>query len=222
MFKDATNPQRFPWIKNHTDALIRDIRKDLKQDHLKKDTAFLKKHFPAKVPNKLTQEELNGVYSAVLAEGDEALWEFVSERWLLKHTDIYNFFEQELKKITDDFSSLSEIEAGAAEKIMQESVRQFGAENTLLFAVLNSVVFPKSVYEKLAKLAAVKEEAEKEVVGESIEALLKKHEQQMRRLEERYEKKLSGMERKYLADTTALKKQISTLQRKLSHEPSSV
>ncbi|MCB1149158.1 MAG: hypothetical protein KDK48_03255 [Chlamydiia bacterium] len=219
MFKDATPLERYPWIKGHTDALIRDIRKDLKQDHLKKDTAFLKKYFPGKVPNKLTQEELAAVYGAVLAEGDEALWDFAAERWLLKHTDIYNLFEHELKKVSEDFSSLTELDKAAAEKLMEESVARFGAVNTLLFAVLNSVVFPKSVYEKLSALAEVKEEVEE---SDSSDSLERKYEQQIKRLEERYEKKLAGMERKYLADTAALKKQISTLQRKLSHEPTSV
>jgi hypothetical protein len=51
---------------------------------------------------------------------------------------------------------------------------------------------------------------------QSAETLEKAYEREIARLTDKYEKKLQGLQKKYLFDTEALKKQIATLQRKLN------
>ena len=207
-----------PWMP----LIIETIKKDLKNDHLKKDPGFLRTYFPGKNAAKLTSQEVYEGYAQAIANGEnsEELAEFISNRWLLKHSDIYYYFEQELGKINPSFSEIKELDSESATKIMQEAVRQFGAISTYLFCILNSVVFPEEIYKKLGHDAA--EHAEKEKQEEktnqeesSIENLQRSHDLQISRLMDKYEKKITGLEKKYHQDVEALKKQIANLQRKL-------
>lgn len=213
MLKESTYPLKYQMIKHCLPSLILSIRRDLRQDHLKKDKAALKEYFQGKNPNKLTVEELAEGYAPLLEGGNEDLWEFIAERWLLKHTDVYYFFEEKLKEIDEEFTSLEEIELEKARSIADESVRLFGAEKTLIFGVLNEVVFPKEIYNDLEKAA---KEAPR--VHEKPENILppQDYSAEIKRLENKYEKKLLGLQKKYERDVAALKKQVSALQKKLA------
>jgi len=153
MLKESTAQQRFVMIQNFLPLIIQKIRKDLRQDHLKCDKDFLNSYFGGRSPNKLTVEDLVAGYSPLLKEGNEKLWEFFSDRWLRKHTEIYYFFEAKLKEIDEDFTELKKLKKSEANCLVQEATNLFGATNTYIFSVLNSVVFPKAVYEKLLKEA---------------------------------------------------------------------
>lgn len=222
MLKDATYKEKFAMIRNWMPLIIDDIKKDLRNDHLRTDPGFAREYFAGKNAAKLSSMELaDGYYKAIEnGERSEQLAEFIANRWLLKHSDLYYFFEHELAKINPDFNDLHAIEKNDAKKIMDGSVGQFGPIHTYLFCVLNSVVFPKDIYEQLARDAknhAQQKEEEAVVIKEkeSMDKILKTHAEEVARLTDKYEKKLLGLQKKYTQDVEALKKQVAQLQRKL-------
>lgn len=222
MLKNITHKEKFALLKKWMPIIVDSVKKDLKNEHLKKDWAFVKQHFPGKNLNKLTAEEIAQAYAYVIenSENAEELAEFISNRWLLKHTELYYFFEKELSKITADFNELEELEKNQSMEIIERSVKEFGALDTYLFSVLNSVVFPKEAYDNLAaraetSVAQAESEAKAFAEMKSLEDMQRSYEQQIARLTDKYEKKLQGLQKKYSIDVEGLKKQIVTLQRKL-------
>lgn len=222
MLKDATYQTKFKLLDTWLTTIVDQIKKDLKQDHLQKDPVFCKVHFPGKNISKVTVEEMTVPYRALLEkEGSEDVSDFITNRWLLKNADIYHFFEEKLKAISPDFNELDIIDEEKSKKIVEESVKQFGAPKTYIFSVLNSVVFPENVYKELAKKAEAHRNdnelaVEKKKEQQTIDNIQKNHDAEIARLTNKFEKTILGLQKKYLTDTEALKKQIATLQRKLS------
>ncbi|MEI8125644.1 MAG: hypothetical protein WCG42_07820 [Parachlamydiaceae bacterium] len=223
MLKNITYKDKFAMLQEWMPFIVDAIKRDLRNEHLRNDVAFMKRYFPGKHPTKLTAAELAPAYIDVMANGDktEEVGEFLTNRWLLKHSDLYHHFEQELSKICSDFNELTIIEKPTAMKIMEDAVEQFGPIQTYLFCVLNSVVFPEDVYALLGKKASlhaqsrqIEEEQEREAA--SMDALKRGYEQQIARLTDKYEKRLLGFEKKYTQDINSLKKQIASLQKKSS------
>lgn len=202
-----------PWF----DSLLHVVKKDLKQDHLSKDKVFVKNYLRNKPVAKLTQEDLSQAYKQVIRDGAENVAEFIAVRWLLKHTDLYQFFETELTKMTPDFEQLKELPGTIAEPLIERAVEQFGAEKTYIFSVLNSVVFSEELLKELRgraeqDLSSNQTELEEKVSRENTK---EHYEELIRKLSDKYEKKLLGLQKKYVNDTDAYKKQISGLMRKL-------
>lgn len=220
MLKNANYQQKFEMLSPWMNKILETVKKDLKQEHLARDTNFVKQNFPGKNPQKLTTEELAPVYLKVLIEGAEEIGDFISNRWLLKNTDVYHLFEKHLAQTNPQFSEIEELDRETSLKLIEESSKQFGEVKTYIFSVMNSVVFPKDVYQKLkdsAQKAAdyAEEEAIKKAEVATLEGLKFSHEVDINRLKDRYEKKLQGMQKKYLIDVESLKKQIVQLQKKL-------
>ncbi len=222
MYKDTTFKEKFAILNPWMPLIVEAIKKDLKNEHLRQDVVFLKTYFPSKNPAKLTTEEMVKAYAHAVANADngENLGEFLTNRWLLRNGEIYHFFEQELNSLYPNFTELHEIEVEKADLLMQNAVDKFGAPSTYLFAVLNSVVFPKETYHSLGEKAhtAIKEKKDREAIEleqQAAENTQKSHEWEIARLTDKYEKKLAGLQKKYIQDVEALKKQISILQRKL-------
>lgn len=225
MYKTATYKEKLQDVKEWIPYMIDSIKKDLRNDHLKGDMPFVKKYLASKNIHKVTTEELAEAYEKAIRteENGENLAEFISSRWLLKNSELYHFFEKELSQINPDFSNLDEIAPQQAEKLIESSNREYGPLQTYLFSVLNSVVFPKEIFEKLKGEA--KHHQEKQLHDavqlkdqESFENMRKEFEREMARLEDKYEKKLTGLQKKYLIDVEGLKKQIASLQKKLNQE----
>lgn len=225
MLKNATYKEKFEMLRPWLPQVVEEIKKDLKNDHLRSDPGFCKQYLLGKHYQKATAPELAEAYAKALdtSENSESLAEFITNRWLLKHTELYDFFEKALTQISPNFTELEEIPLGQAESMAKASSHEFGALPTYLFAVLNSVVFPKTVFSHLEKQS--KEEAEHAAHREKNEAVEKEHkdlkthfEQQIARLTDKYEKKLQGLQKKYQVDTEQLKKQLSLLQKKLSQK----
>lgn len=214
--------QKYALLDEWLEHLVNEVKKDLRNDHLKKDWMFVKKYFNGKNVNKLTTEELVQGYRQALSEEEKAeeLAEFITNRWLFKNSDVYNFFEHKLSQINPNFQEIKEIDLHKAENIVQEANSNFGALNTYLFAVLNSVAFPKSVFNSLSSQAkqeamVQKKEEEEEISRLSHESMASLYEQKIARLTDKYEKKLLGLQKKYTVDMEALKKQVASLQRKM-------
>jgi hypothetical protein len=225
MLKNTTYQEKFAMLKKWLPEILEPIKKDLKNDHLKRDIQFVRIHFPSKNVNKLTLEELSFGYETALSNKTiaEELGEFIANRWLLKNTELYYFFEDKLKNITSDFQDLDTLEETFSQDLASESAKRFGAKQTLFFSVLNAVVFPKKIYDDLMLQAdaehkhirEIKEEEEKHKTWHEQE---KAYKLMIGRLEDKYEKKLLGLRIKYDKDTEALKKQVSMLQKKLHQE----
>lgn len=222
MLKNITYKEKFALLKKWMPSIIDTVKKDIKNEHLKKDWAFVKQYFPGKNINKLTVEEMAQAYVQVIENSEKAedVAEFISNRWLLKHTNLYHFFERELSKISTDFNELEELEKNQSLEMIERAVAEFGAPNTYLFSMINSVVFPKEVYDGLAARAetwAAEAESQAKAADEmkSLQEMKHSYEQQIARLTDKYEKKLLGLQKKYFIDVDVLKKQVITLQRKL-------
>lgn len=198
-----------PWL----EEIIDTVKKDLKSEHLKVDRPFCKKYFLGKNPAQIQLKEMVQAYRVDIASGNVGLGELIATRWLLKHTDIYAFFEEKIRPITQDFEQLMELPQEISLLLLQGAVQQFGAKKTYLFSVFNSVVFPPDLYASLRELAA-KDVRQEEGVSNALE---QREKRELAALVDRYEKKLNGMQKKYLQDVASLKKQISTLQKKLTH-----
>lgn len=228
MLKNMSYKDKFALLKKWMPEIINSIKKDLKNEHLKKDWGFVKQYFTGKNLNKLTADEIAQAYIHVIENGENAeqVAEFISNRWLLKNTELYQLFEQELSKINPNFNELEEIENHRALEMISKAVNEFGALKTYLFSILNSVVFSQEVYNILAaqadadiRQAELDEQAHTEM--KSLQDMQRSHDQQIARLTDKYEKKLLGLQKKYSVDIEALKKQIVSLQRKLNHQPGS-
>ncbi len=225
MYKNASYKEKFSDLQEWIPPMIESVKKDLKNEHLKKDYAFVKKFLNSKNLNKLTTEDLVQAYQRAIQEEEkgEEIAEFITSRWLLKNSEIYHFFEQQLSQIQPDFTALNELTFPQAQILIEASIQQFGAPHTYLFAVLNSVVLPRESFEALKESAKQhhrkhQEEAALALERQTVENMQKGFEQEKGRLIDRYEKKLAGIQKKYTTDVEALKKQIAYLQRKLQEK----
>ncbi len=224
MLKEATFRDKFALLLPWLPTVVEGVKKDLRGDHLKADIRFHKKYFAGKLAKKLTVPELVEAYAAeILEEGNEELAEFVCNRWLIKHAEIYECFEVHLEGLTEKFDELDELEAAVANKMLSEAEGQFGSIATYLFSVLNSVVFDEETYKALEERAQAEAQKNQEQAAtadeeRSLEKLQRDFERERVRLVNRYEKRLVGLERKYHNDVAALKKQVSMLQRKLDEQ----
>lgn len=223
MYKDSSYKEKLIALKEWAPEIVDLIKKDLRNEHLKKDYGFLKKYFPGKAPQKVTPAEMAEAYLTAIEkeESGEAIAEFMANRWMLQSTDVYGFFESELMKVNPDFDRIETLDEAVAEALLNKAQAKFGALTTYLFSVINSVAFSKGQFSKLLEKARKektenKASAEKEAEVKSFEDMKRAFEERMLRLEDKYEKKLDGMQKKYHRDTEMLKKQVANLQRKLN------
>lgn len=208
-----------PWLSEIVDV----VKKDLKSEHLKIDKGFCKKYFLGKNPLQLNAADLAPAYIQDISEGNVGLAEFIATRWLLKNTDLYGFFEERLKSITPDFEAIDELPEQTSRLLLEEALRQFDATRIYIFSVFNSVVFPKSTYDFLEDLAKKKTTQRKfeerlQEDTETLEGMKKRHMRELNAINDRFEKKMSGLQKKYIQDTENLKKQIALLHRKIAKE----
>jgi hypothetical protein len=223
MLKETGYQEKIEMLKGWLPEIIEIVKKDLRNEHLKSDKAFCRRYFLGKNPAQVQADELAPAYAEEIASGNTGLGEFISTRWLLKNTDIYGFFEARIKTLTADFETLETLPYDFSNSLLEEAVKQFGPKRTYLFSVLNSVVFPKELYQKLQALAQEETRMMAEAIlkheeAMTLEAMQKRHERELVALRDRFEKKFSGLERKYLNDVQALKKQIQILQKKLEEQ----
>jgi hypothetical protein len=225
MYKNATYKEKFAHLQEWIPFLIEAVKKDLRQEHLKKDIYFVKKFLSSKNVHKVTTEELSQAYQKAIQEEEqgEQLAEFITSRWLLKNSELYEFFERQLSQINPDFANIEEILPSQADALIAASNHHFGPLHTYVFSVLNSVVFPKESFQKLRIQAQQHKEKEEQETNQraeqlSMEQMRTTFEREIARLTDKYEKKLAGLQKKYVSDVENLKKQLAALQRKLQEK----
>jgi DNA repair exonuclease SbcCD ATPase subunit len=213
-----TNPFEMiqPWIPTVLEA----IKKEIKLEHLPVSGAFVKAHFGHRPLNRLKIEEIFLAYEKALLEGDSSLAEWIINRWVFRHGDIYSHFADRLSAIHVDFAHLKGLTDEQSERVLQGSVERFGALLVYLFSVLNGVVFSESVFVRLRQAAEEEEAARKKEEAQSmgqktLEQEVARYQREIARWQEKYESKVAGMTKKYTTDIEALKKQIRSLQQKI-------
>ncbi|HSX38535.1 MAG TPA: hypothetical protein VLE95_06865 [Chlamydiales bacterium] len=206
-----------PWISHVLSA----IKKDIKTDHLPASPAFAKAHFGNRPLNRLTTEEIFATYEKILLEGtDPDLAEWIVNHWVFKHGEIYSHFAGHLSQMTQNYEEIESLTEEQSEQILQGSAEQFGHLPVYLFAVLNEVVFPETVFEKLriaAEQEAAQDQAEEKEFQDlqTLEKVKERHASELSRLQKKYEGKIAGVLKKYTTEVEALKNQVRSLQKKL-------
>jgi hypothetical protein len=200
-----------PWLHE----ILGTIRRDIKTDYLPASAALYRTHFGNRPQNRLTVEEINIALSKELLQGNSDLAEWVINRWVFKHGELYSHFAERLEAISPEFATLKALSESESEQVLRGAKEAFGAKKVYFFSVLNEVVFPQSILEQLRKAA----EAE-QVVSEEISAPVdtisgEKHQKELARLTEKYEQKIAGIMKKYTSDVEALKTHVRALQKKL-------
>lgn len=207
---------QFLALQGWTFDVLEAIKKDIKTDHLNKDHQFYKAHFGSRPQNRLTTEEIFSVYEKELFNGNEGLAEWVVNRWVFKHGDLYNHFAQRLEKINPNFDEIESLTEKQSEQVLEGASDQFGAIPTFLFALLNGVVFPEKVLAELKKAAEKekKELAKSEALTLEEKGLSQQMQAQQREIA-KLQDKIEGVLKRYEKDTLALKRQIKGLQKKI-------
>lgn len=206
---------QFLSMKNWIVEVLNAIKKDIKTEHLGADPTFYRAHFGNRPQNRLTTEEIFAAYESELLKGNQELAEWVVNRWVFKHGDLYQVFAERLSQINPEFEEIKAISLEESKKILEGTVENFGAIPTFLFVVLNGVVFPEKVKEELHELALkekekIEEEKKLEAGKEGLEKLLAAKEREIARLND----KILGVQKKYDRDVEGLKKQIKALQKR--------
>ena len=221
MLKETGYQEKITILEQWLPEILEVVKKDLKNEHLKVDKDFCKRYFLGKNPQQVSIEEMLPAYVKDIEKGNTGLGEFIATRWLLKNTDIYGYFEERLKVFNVDFEAIEELSSQDSHHLIQAALEKFDAKRLYIFSVFNSVVFSADAYEMLKNLAITqtetkRKEFEEQELVKSIEQLQKRHARELSATTDRFEKKLNGLQKKYLHDVEGLKKQVSQLQKKLS------
>lgn len=223
MKRDLTYKEKFHLLKEWMPSIVESVKKELKNEHLKQDFAFVKRYLPGKNVQKVEIQELADAYMQALNDSadSEEIGEFIATRWIVRHSEIYHYYESALKKINEDMTAIESLTDAQASALIEGGKDDFGYLNGYIFSILNSVVFSDAQladYRKKSaqELSHKKESAAQEAETRNIEQIKRNCELEVARLTDRYEKKLIGLQKKYTEDVAQLKKQIGTLQRKLT------
>lgn len=201
-----------PWF----DDILRCIRKEIRQEHLKIDPKFVRLYFAGRPLNQITQDEIKLVYADHILKGNEQLADFVTNRWLFKHLELYRFFEQQLETISSDFDKIELIEDEKASPIVEKAVEQFGAENVFIFVTLNSVALSEKLWNSLNDRAiALLSKRQKEEAAELQSTSENSLQQSLDRIKLRYEERLEQQKKRYEVEIRALRQEIEKLQKKV-------
>lgn len=205
-----------PWIPQ----VLAAIKRELRTDHLPNSPAFARSHFGNRPLNRLTAEELFRAYEKDLLAGNEELSEWVVNRWVFKNGDLYAHFAEGLERIDADYDALKSLTEEQSEQILQGALERFGALSTYLFSVLNRVVFPQMIFDRLRQGAEREEsiqkmQAEQTEQQQNISQMKERYEKTIASLQDKCDRRIAGVMKKYTTDTEALKKQIRALQQQL-------
>ena len=196
-----------PWL----DEILLCIKKDIKTDYLPGTPLFFRTHFGNRPLIRVTFEEIQKAFAKELLEGNDEMAEWVVNRWVFKHGDLYSHFAERLVAIDPDFDALQELTQEQSEKVLAGALEKFGVKAVYFFSVLNKVVFPAAVFDQLRKLVEKEVAAAPADQTNDLAKLIERHQREIAR----YEDKIAGVLKKYTNDVDALKKQVRALQHKL-------
>src|SRR3990167_9681675 len=140
---------QFESIQSWIPFILETIKKEIKHEHLPASPVFVRTHFGNRPLNRLKIEEIFTAYEKDLLAGDESLAEWVVNRWVFRHGDIYSHFAERLGEISDDYSTLESLTEAQSEQVLKGAKDRFNAADIYLFSLLNAVVFPESIFARL-------------------------------------------------------------------------
>ncbi len=201
------------------EEILGSIRKDIKTDYLPGSAAFYRSQFGSRPISRLTSEEINAVFVKELLAGNEDMSEWVVNRWVFKHGEVYSHFAERLAAVNPNFDAIDSLSIEESRKILAGTKEAFGAKSIYFFAMLNGVVFPESIFAELrmdAETEEAKQKVEEATTNERLELakILERHEREIARITDKYEQKLAGVLKKYTTDIEALKAQVRALQKR--------
>ena len=204
-----------PWFSD----IIAAVKRDCKSEHLRLDPGFVRQHFGGTPVQRISLEEMRAVYLQQILAGHERLAEFIANRWLFRHMDIYRFFEESLEKISPDFDSISELTQEQADELIKQASEKFDCEKVFCFVAINEVALPKEPFERLQRqaLECLSKRQNEMPADEDAEAE-EKWRGEMDRMKERHEKKIAEMTKKHQQEVQRLQKEISQLKCDLSQQ----
>ncbi len=196
------------------EELCKGIKKEIRQEFIQKGL------FKKSESNVEWKEVAQFFYKKIVEEGDENVGEWLASSWVCKNGEIFQHFHEELSLIDKQYENLVGIPLELEQKIKDLSVSKFGFLRVYLFCVLNSVVFSSEVFESLRKAALEEVSSSKESLEaarkiSSVEELEKVFELEKKKIEEKYEKRMQGVLKKYQIEVDGYRKQIGQLQKKL-------
>jgi len=199
-----------PWLHEILDS----IRRDIKTDYLPASREVYRTHFGNRPLNRLTAQEIYAALSKELLQGNQDLAEWVVNRWVFKHGELYSHFAEKLGTITPDFGALKGLTEKQSEQMLEGARELYGVKSIYFFSVLNEVVLAPAVLQTLRQEV----EAQKELsapVSSSDTISEEEHQKAMARITEKYEQKMAGILKKYTADVESLKSQVRALQKRV-------
>jgi|GEM_PF-891652 len=221
MMTESAYRGKFSLLQPFAEEIFRAIKKEIKSEMAGKNSMLRKK--VGVLPNGVETKELSSLFLKNIiteeTEEGEELGEWVASVWINKRGEIFKSFHNALSKISDRYDTLTSLPEEVEKQIFEKAVSDFGALDTYIFAVLNSVVFSEKTFEKLAKFAQT--EAEGKKTGKegdlafSVEKAQKNFERQIEKIIEKYENRLLGVTKRHQMEVAGYRKQISGLQKKL-------
>lgn len=223
MIKDLSLKLKFEFLGPVFGKVLHDIRRDVKQEHLKKDRDFVQRYFGKAHLDKVSAEDILHAYSKeIVQEGNEDLASWVVSKWILKHAEMYEYFVSELSKVNPRFEEIQLLAMDVSKSMAAQAVDRFTLVDTYIFSVINSVAFPDEIFLHLKDQAqSLNEEQLKKSASSdpvSVEELVRRHQEEIFKLSDRYEKRLQAVSKKYIQDIDGLKKQLALLQKRLSEK----
>jgi hypothetical protein len=201
-----------PWFAD----ILNVVKRDCKSEHLRLDPIFVRQHFGGMPVQRITLEDMRAVYLQQILSGHEKLAEFVANRWLFKHMDLYRFFEESLQKISPDFDKIQELSSEQADELIHQACEKFGTEKVFCFVAINDVVVPKPSFDRLQRQALdCLAQRQSEVVPEE-EGIELRWRKEMNLLKERHEKKIAELTKKHQQEIQRLQKELAQLTSELN------
>ena len=142
MYKDASYKEKLEALAHWLPKIVDSTKKEIKNEHLKKDPQFIKKYLSSKHVNILNSEEIAAAYLLFISENSERAEptaEFIISNWLTKNSELYNVFEDYLKSISEDFVSLQELSADQSDKLLELAYNYSDPEKVYIFSVCNMI-----------------------------------------------------------------------------------
>ena len=223
MIKDLSLKSKIEFLGPVLGRVLQDIRRDIKQEHLKKDRAFVQKYFGKNHVDKVSAEEIEKAYfTEIVSVGNEELASWVVSKWILKHAELYEYFVTELSKINPRFEEIELLDMDVAKSIAARSVDQFSVIDTYIFSVMNSVAFADEIFhhfkQEVEQLQSNQAKGIEQSEELSLQELMRRHNQELGKLSDRYEKRLQAVSKRYVQDIEGLKKQLAAVQKRLSEK----
>lgn len=220
MVKTISYQEKMEKVAEWIPQILEEIKRDIKREHLRKVPLFSQRFFSGKNIASVTTEEIIEVYTTLLKRGESQLFDQVCYFWQVKHPEIYPFFQSKLSTLSEDVSTITEIDDTLAKEIIDQAVAEFGAVNTYLFAYFYEVAFSEAIYEALRERALVETHTLRAQQNQEEEArdcalLRAQHERILVRMREKYEKKLAALEDKYHTDIGRLRQELALLRQEV-------